>query len=561
MRESMSRRIGLLVACALAVVACDRSATKTGDADVGGSIIVATQAEPVTLLPPLVSAIDEDMVSDQIFEPLAWLGDEGHLDRGYRPALADSWTWENDSLAIVFRLNPNARWQDGNPVRASDVRFTFELFTDSLVGYKDRSSLSRIDSVTVRDSLTTVFWFDGRYPEQFFDAANRMPIVPAHLLANEPRATLRTSAFGRAPVGSGRFRLGKWTPNSSIELVADTGHYRGRAKLDRVVFTIVSDPNALSARLTTGELDVADVANPDLFKSLAARPDLKARINPAYDYTFLLFNTRAPKKRAEPNSLFADANLRRALTMALDRDKLVRSQFDSLGIAAIGPMTRAQPLADSTIPPIPYDSAAAARLLDSLGWVLPTGKTIRERAGKALAFKVMTPTISSNRMAMITKIHEALRRQGVGIDIDAVDGNAFMARVRARDFDVAFDGRHADLSISGLRAYWTVASAKDAAGQNFGNYENPMFDAHLDSALAARDMTNARAHAREAFSTIMGDAPAIWVYEVRTATMIHKRIRTAHAVPTAWWAGIADWHIPAGERIERDNVGLRVAAR
>ena len=59
MRESMSRRIGLLVACALAVVACDRSATKTGDADVGGSIIVATQAEPVTLLPPLVSAIDE----------------------------------------------------------------------------------------------------------------------------------------------------------------------------------------------------------------------------------------------------------------------------------------------------------------------------------------------------------------------------------------------------------------------------------------------------------------------------------------------------------------------
>jgi peptide/nickel transport system substrate-binding protein len=247
--------------------------------------------------------------------------------------------------------------------------------------------------------------------------------------------------------------------------------------------------------------------------------------------------------------------------MALDRDKLVRSQFDSLGVVAVGPMTRAQPLADSTIPPIRFDSAGAARLLDSLGWTLPPGKAVRERGGKALTFKVLTPSVSSNRMAMITKIHEALRRQGIGMDIDAVDGNAFMSRVRARDFDVAFDGRRADLSISGLRAYWTVASAKDAAGQNFGNYENPKFDAHLDSALAARDVPNARAHAREAFSTIVADAPAIWVYEVRTATMFHKRIRTMHAVPTAWWAGIADWYIPANERIERDQVGLRVASR
>jgi peptide/nickel transport system substrate-binding protein len=561
MRESMSRRMSFLVSSLLTIAACDGGAARSGDTDVGGSIIVATQAEPRTLLPPLVSAIDEDIVSDQIFETLAWVGDEGHLDRGYRPALADSWSWENDSLAIVFRLNPKARWQDGKPVRASDVRFTHDLFADSTVGYKDRASLAHIDSVTARDSLTAVFWFDARYPEQFFDAASRMPIVPAHLLANEPRATLPTSAFGRAPVGSGRFRLAKWTPGSSIELVADTAHYRGRAKLDRVVFTMVSDPNALSARLTTGELDVADVTNPAAYKTLASHPDLKARINPAYDYAFLLFNTRAPKQRTAPNTLFADPGLRRALTMALDRDKLVRSQFDSLGVVAVGPMTRAQPLADSTIPPIRFDSAGAARLLDSLGWTLPPGKAVRERGGKALTFKVLTPSVSSNRMAMITKIHEALRRQGIGMDIDAVDGNAFMSRVRARDFDVAFDGRRADLSISGLRAYWTVASAKDAAGQNFGNYENPKFDAHLDSALAARDVPNARAHAREAFSTIVADAPAIWVYEVRTATMFHKRIRTMHAVPTAWWAGIADWYIPANERIERDQVGLRVASR
>src|SRR6185295_8959594 len=101
--------------------------------------------------------------------------------------------------------------------------------------------------------------------------------------------------------------------------------------------------------------------------------------------------------------------------------------------------------------------------------------------------------------------------------------------------------RHADVSVSGLRAYWTVASARDPSGQNFGNYENPLFDAHLDSALASTDASAARTHAREAFTTIVADAPAVWLYEARTATLMHKRIRTAHLVPTAWWTGIADW--------------------
>ena len=562
MRESLGSRIGVLVASTMALVACEGGATKTGDAsEVGGSVIIATQAEPRTLLPPLISAIDEKMVADQIFEPLAWLGDEGRLDRDYRPGLADSWTWENDSTAIAFHLNPKARWQDGAPVRASDVRFTFDLHIDSLVGFKDRASLARIDSVTARDSLTPVFWFKSRYPEQFYDASTRMLIVPGHLLAREPRATMMSSGFGRQPVGSGRFRLARWRSNEAIELVADTANYRGRPKLDRLVFTIASDPTALTTRLTTGEIDLVEINSPDLFRTLSAHPDLRTRINPAYDYTLLLFNSRQRKQREQPNALFADLGVRRAITMALDRDQMVRAQFDSMAITSIGPMTRAQPLADSTIPRIAYDSAGAARLLDSLGWTLPAGKTVRERRGQPLRFAVMTPSVSPNRMKMVQRIQESLRKIGVDMRVDAVDGGAFMSRLAARDFDVAFDGRRVELSVSGLRAYWTVASARDLKGQNFGSWENPQFDAHLDSALAAPNLVGARAHAKEAFTSLVADVPAVWIYETRTATLMHKRIRTAHLTPTAWWADIADWSIPPAERIPRDRVGLRVASR
>ena len=562
MRESIGPRISILIACTLAVAACDGGATKSDDAsEVGGSIVIAAQNEPRTLLPPLIKQIDEKIIADQIFEPLAWLGDEGLMDRDYRPGLADSWSWEKDSTAIVFHLNPKARWQDGTPVRASDVRFTFGLYADSVVGFKDRSSLAHIDSVSARDSVTAVFWFKDRYTEQFYDAATRL-IVPEHLLAREPRATLLTAAFGRQPVGSGRFRLGKWTPNASIELVADTANYRGRPKLDRVIFAVTTDANALSARLTTGEIDLAEVSSAALFRTVKSQPDLRARMNPAYDYSFLLFNARQRKQRQQPNALFADIGLRRAISMGLDRTKLVRSQFDSLAIVSTGPMTRAQPLADSTIRTIAYDSAGAARLLDSLGWTLPPGKTVRERRGQPLKFAVLVPTISPNRMTMIVAIQESLRKLGVEVVVDAVDGNTFTARLVARDFDVVFDGRRIESpGVSGLRAFWTVASARDANGLNFGNYENPRFDAHLDSALAARDLASARPHAKQAFETLVADVPAVWLYETRTATLMHKRIRPVHIVSTAWWAGIADWSIPPAERLPRDRVGLRVAAR
>ena len=557
-----SRRITVVLGCALGLAACNGDSKASGDdGAVGGTLIAAVQNEPRLLLPPLIAQIDEKVVADQVFEPLAWLGDAGNLARDYRPALADSWSWERDSMVIVFRLNPKAQWHDGVPVRASDVRFTHALFTDSLVGSKDRVALSRIDSVTVRDSTTVAFWFSKRYLEQFFDAATRMLIVPEHLLAKEPRGALQTVAFSRSPIGSGRFRFAKWDPNISIELVADTTNYHGRPNLDRVIFAITTDPKALSARLTSGELDAAEITVPAMAKSLMAKPQFTAKILPAFDYTYLLFNLRDRKNRDRAHPLFSDVNLRRALSMALDRDRLVRSQFDSMAAVAAGPMTRAQPLADTTVAQIRYDSAGAVRLLDSLGWTLPAGKAVRERNGRPLKFGILVPSVSGNRMALVVRVQQLLGEIGAEATIEPLDGNAFNAKMAARDFDVGFDGRHVDPGISGLRPYWSVATARQAGSPNYATYENPRFDAHLDSAVASYDLSRAQSHARQAFETLMADVPAVWMYEAKTAALVHKRFRTAHMTPGAWWVGIADWSIPPTERIPRDRGAMSTASQ
>src|SRR5437899_6639064 len=109
---------------------------------------------------------------------------------------------------MVFHLDPRAHWQDGQPVTAADVAFTFDIYTDSTVNSPFRSNLRTISAVTTRDSLTPVFRFHARYPEMFYDAVYHMRILPAHLLRPVPRTQWRSAAFGRAPRSEER-RVGK----------------------------------------------------------------------------------------------------------------------------------------------------------------------------------------------------------------------------------------------------------------------------------------------------------------------------------------------------------------
>src|SRR6202042_696556 len=119
-------------------------------------------------------------VTGLLFDRLAEIGDRMNTigDGGFQPELADRWAWSADSLSIAFHLDPRARWHDGVPVRSADVRFTYRMDRDSSVGTEITTQIARIDSVTTPDSLTAVFWFHQRYPEQFFDATYQMLICP-----------------------------------------------------------------------------------------------------------------------------------------------------------------------------------------------------------------------------------------------------------------------------------------------------------------------------------------------------------------------------------------------
>src|SRR5471030_3024595 len=146
----------------------------SSDKPVGGTIVVSSAADADVLFPPLTLTLMGKQVSDQVFDNLADIGPSLNTvgDAGFTPRLADRWQWAADSQSVAFHLNPRARWHDGVPVSAEDVRYTFQLVKDTSLASPLGSNLDNVDSVSVRDSLTAVVWFHRRTPDAFFKVAS-----------------------------------------------------------------------------------------------------------------------------------------------------------------------------------------------------------------------------------------------------------------------------------------------------------------------------------------------------------------------------------------------------
>ena len=548
-----------VLALAVAIAGCsDRGSTDAGS---GGTLVISTAADADFLLPPLVDGVSARQVTDLLFDHLAEIGNELNTlgDAGFRPRLAERWEWSADSLTIAFHLDPDARWHDGRPVRAADVAFTHDFYSDPSVGSPTAPLIRNIDSVSVRDSLTAVVHFATRMPEQFFNVAYQLHILPSHVLGNVDRSQVRSAPIVRNPIGSGRFRFARWVPGQVLELVADTANYRGRPSLDRVLWSIAPDPSAATTRLFAGEADLYEVMNPASIQELKKHDHLKLVPYPSLAYGFLLFNMRDPKRPTRPHPVLGDVGTRRALSMAVDRERMVRNVFDSLATVGLGPFALAMSTADTTIRQIPYDTAGARRLLDSLGWRDRNGDGVRERNGQPLEISILVPSSSRPRNSFAVLIQEQLAQVGARVEIEPLEFVPFLERQRNKQFDAAVVALSSDPSPSGIRQHWGTPGPGEASGTNGGSYSNPLVDALIDSALTTRDFAAEKAYFKRAYQAVVDDAPAIWLYNPRLAAGMHRRIQPAGLRADGWHANLADWTIPTDQRIDRDRIGLRSA--
>ncbi len=495
-------------------------------------IVIAATGEPRSILPPLVVETVGRDISDQVFERLADLRPGGApIDTSaFRPRLAARWE-RVDPLTLRFHLRPDARWQDGEPVSADDVVFSFAAFRDSLFASPARGALARVADVTAEDATTVLVRFSAPSPEQLYDATFHVRVIPAHVWRPLGRETWAADTALSRLVGSGPYRVARWDRGQSLTLEADTVGGR-RTQIGTAVWRFASDPEAALNLVLAGEADLLEtVGSPDRVARVEANATLRAVRYPAAVYGFLGYQLAAGSSRATP---MADRRVRRALNMAIDRATIATAVYGPGSKAPPGPMSQGVWIWDDSIAVLPYDTARAAQALTEAGWAVGTDG-IRRKDGRTLALDILVPSTSAGRRRLAEVLHEQWRRLGVAATITAVDFPVFMERLSKGNFQSYIGAWLNEPSVRGLVDQWTAAGVGQA---NYGRYASPAFDRLVAQAGGAADPAAARRIWRAAFDTLNADAPALFLYAPVNVAAVSRRVEGFELDPYSWLSGL-----------------------
>jgi peptide/nickel transport system substrate-binding protein len=516
-----------------ALAVCTAFAVAAADAPLAPrTLVVGTRAEPKTLNPIAITASEGHQIAGLVFHKLL---EEQDDFISFEPQLASNWSWSADSLAVTFMLRRDARWSDGKPVTADDVRFTWQVHTDTTVAWPSASIKAKIRDVEVKDPQTVVFHFSERYLYQVMDA-NDGVILPKHLLESIPRAELKTSAFGRAPVGNGPYVLSKWESGQYLELAVNPRYVDaggGAPRVQRVLFKFVPDAVTLAAQLKAGEIDLLEAVQPgDLAGIKQRRPNAAVYTVPSRRMTFLAWNEKRPP--------FDDREVRRALTMAIDRGEIIRTVWQGYATECTSPLVPLLWAHDASIQPLRYDVKAARATLEKRGFQDTDRDGFLDKDGKPLAIEIIVNDVQS-RVDVVTLVQAQLKKAGVKVDVRVMEYNALIDRILATDYDAALVEWKATTKVD-LTGLFHTKSMRPK-GFNFVSYSNPEVDRIIDEALTKTSTAAARPLWNQAQRLIYDDQPYTFIAVPKEITAVDDRFCNVTPSAISFFVDLHHWGV------------------
>ncbi len=535
----------------------DGAAADTGGTpETGGTAVLAELADINRPMPLTAeSSLDGDLGGDVMFLSLS----RGRWENGkllYQnatqnpAALARGWEFVGpDSSALRYHLASGRKWSDGRPITARDVVFTYRLLKDTTVAAPQQDYTNHIDSVVANDDSTVTFHFDRRYPEMLFHSG--LGISPAHVFEGITPAQIRTHpAFidpARNLVVSGPFRIGAWQKGSSVTLVPNP-HFPVKPRLDRIVVRVIPEATTRLTELVTGRVDFMRPLPFDQVPEVRRAPAVRIEREAKRFYDFIGYNPRA-------FAPFADPEIRRALGMALDVKGLMGAlQIGDYAVQASGPYSPifTELYDPRTMPPLPYDTAAAIRILESKGWRDTDGDGVRDRGGQPFRFTLETNSANSRRVDLMQVVQQQWKLVGVDARLQTSETNTFFDRLNKKQFQAAAAGWSVGLSPD-LSILWGAGSTF-----NYVSYTDPQTTALFEQALAQPTAELANPLWRQAAARIVQAQPYTFLYFMDQLTGVNNRLRGIRIDTYGAYQNTWEWWIPKSQ--QRGGEGAAPAA-
>ena len=496
-----------------------------------GTVVIASGADlegmnPLATVHPLSRQVQRYALFVTLLRPDSALAAQ--------PYFAQRWQWSPDRRALTLTTAAGVRWADGTPTTARDAAFTIDAARDPVTGYARAGELASITNVAATDDSTLVLRFLTRQPTEPAILAE-LPLAPAHLLRDVPRAELRRSAFALQPVGNGPFvfverRAGqRWVFARNPDFPAVLG---GPPNIRRLVIAVVDEPATKFAGLVGGELDVAGIA-PGMATLAARDPSLHALSYPVLFTHTLVFNAARPP--------FDDVRVRRALSLSIDRERLVSLALAAQGAPARGPVPLGHPFAAAfAIPRHANDVMRADSLLSAAGW-LRGADGVRARGGRSLAFELLCVGSGDNLMEQL--IQADLSARGIRADIRTRELGAFLAEARAtpRRFDALVTGIPGDIALGYLGAMFDGRQRGGAL--DYANWHTARLDQRFADVRTAASPDALRQAWISVQSELDVEAPVAWLVHARGLQGITRRLSGVEMDLRGELATVGRWRV------------------
>lgn len=537
MGNLVRKRSGALIALLIfGLVGCggdDRSASvdgrDAGDPVPGGTAVVALSSDPDALNSLIRTSSASGEILAEIQDGLADMGE----DMTWRPQIATHWEIAADGLSITYFMRPWV-WSDGHPLTATDVVGTFELIQDERVGSPLRGFHRDVVRAVALDSSTVRYDFVNALPDPVMRTIHA--ILPKHVTEGLAPEGVATWILNQQPLASGPFMLEGWERNRAVSLIRNP-LYPGRAtRLDRVVFQIIPEQSARVIALETGAVDLVDGLPPVESQRLQANGDVRIVSTSGRQYYYLLWNFRNP--------VFDDSQTRRALAVAIDRQRLIDSTVLGFGTPAIGPIPPVLWNHHQRLEAPSHDPEEARALLAAAGWLDTDGDGVLERDGVEFSFVILTRQGDPVRENGGIIIRENLREVGVEVKLLTLEHAVGISRLREGDFDAYFGRFRSNLfgDPSGL----VHSTAVDRF--NNGNYANATVDSLLETALASADRNFTLPIWEHLQEALVEDPPAAYLFCPDNLVGVSKRLQDVRPHLLSPINNLSEWWIAPRDR-------------
>ena len=497
---------------------------------VPGAPVRGALRESITSDPPSLNPlINNEATASGIYSLCMASLAERDLDRPdgeFLPMMAESWSVSPDHLVYRIRLRKGIMWNDftdpatgekvpAKEVKAEDFRFFLDVVRDESVNCAPlRSYYQDLAGIEVVNE----YEFVVRWKKPFYGSLSAtlgMSPLPKHYYHRYPgkfdgkrfNDDHKRNAF---IVGCGPYRFDRWEKNRRIVLRRNENYfgidYGAAPAVETRAFEVIKLPGTRFQELTAGKLDMLSLT-PDQWMNqkdhrLFASGKAARYKYPALAYSYIGYNQKNP--------LFRDRRVRRALTMLVDRERIIRDIMNNLATPIKGPFPVLSRYGDPALKPLPYDPAQAKKLLAEAGWRDTDGDGILDKDGKKFSFTILQVAGHPTQMRMFPMIKESFAAAGIDMNIQALEWSVYLERLNSRDYDACSLGWSTSFDPDPYQVWHSQGIAPP--GSNHICYSNPELDKLIEKLRGTFDPKERIRISRGIERIIHEDQPYTFLY-------------------------------------------------